>query len=133
MPAQPTSLGESPAIYGQIELLSYQSTFNIMARRDPLGHHTPEIFHQLILTGRNLSNQNFIKVDMRIRETKHMVTNPAGSADTLIMDVPKTDFTFMEFLLNKTIDSKDQQPLKLILEYSSSPNKYEFHATFLIK
>jgi hypothetical protein len=133
MPTQPTPLGESPAIYGQIELLSYQSIFNIMARRDQLGHHTPEIFHQLILIGKNLSIHDFTKVDMRFRETKHIVTNPAGSADTIIMDIPKTDFGFIDQMLKMTVDSKDDIPKKLILEYSSSPNKYEFNATFLIK
>lgn len=104
-----------------------------MARRDHLGHHLPEIFHQVILTGRNLSNQNFTKVDIRFREQKNIVTNPAGSGDTIIMDMQKTDFGFFDSILKQTVESQDQNRKTLILEYTSTPNKYELNATFLIR
>lgn len=121
------------SVYGQIELQSYSFKSNVMARRDNLGFHIPEIFHQLVLTGKNLHGHEFTMIDIRFREVKHIVTNPAGSADTIIMDIPKTDYEFFKILLSQTLDSKESTAKKLIVEYYSSPNKYEYNATFLIR
>lgn len=128
-----TSTPESHSVFGQIEIQSFSVHFNIIARRDHLGHHTPEIFHQMFLSGKNLNGHDFTKVDMRFREINHIVTNPGGSADTFIMDIPKPDFGVFDQMLKMTLDSKDSNPRKLLLEYSSSPNKYEYNASFIVR
>lgn len=133
MSSQTISSEESPAIYGRIVIEDYREVFNVHARRDQLGNHQPETFHQVILNGKNLSGHLFSKVDIRIREPKFMVTNPAGSADTILMDLPKSDFVFLEGLLKKTIYSGDSPQRSLIIEYHSTSNHYEYHATFMIQ
>ncbi|RIW17158.1 hypothetical protein D0X99_05235 [Algoriphagus lacus] len=133
MQSQTSSAQDFSSVYGQIEIQNYSIVFNVQAKRDHLGYHLPETIHQVILKGKNLSGHQFSTVDIRFREPKNIVTNPAGSADTVIIDMPKSDYSLFENFLKKTIDSKDSPRKLLIMEYTSSPNKYEYNTTFLIR
>jgi hypothetical protein len=131
MPIEP--LKESQLIAGQIEILEYNVRFNVDAKRDQTGKHIPEIYYEKILSGRNLNGHEFKTVAIRFRELKDIVTNPAGSAEKVIMDMPKTDFEFFEWLLKKTIDSQVSNQKTLITAYSSTQNYNEYHVTFFIR
>ncbi|MFN3997831.1 hypothetical protein [Algoriphagus sp.] len=130
MPVEP--LKETPLISGQIEILDYNVNFNIMAERDQTGKHLPKIVHQIILNGRNLNGHEFTTVDIRFRESKDIVTNPAGSTEKVIMDIPKTDFESFDWLLKKTIDSQNSDRKTLLMEYYSTQNYNEYHVTFFM-
>jgi hypothetical protein len=123
--------------FGTIHLTGYNIKLNVMARRQVNGKHTPEVFANIVLTGTNQSAQSFTQVDVRLREMADIVTNPAaGADDTLVVDMPITDYAILTDLIARTIDAvapaKGKAKPRLILQYNSTTNVNEFHVLFEI-
>jgi hypothetical protein len=131
MPNQPPQ--DLQSNLGLIEIRNYTIKSNIMARKDQNGKPIPDVFHELILIGNNMSGQGFTTIYIRFRDPKDIVTNPTGSENMMIMEVPKTDFEYFDWLVKKTIDSSAPKPKALIMQYSPIANRNEYHVSFSIQ
>lgn len=120
---------------GSILISTYTMRMSVFPFRSAAGAHTPDSVTQVLLSGKNQNNHPFTKVDIRLREERTIVTNPTSSEQTLIMDMPKTDYPILMDLLKRTLDvvPGKTKVTSLELQYSSTSHPNEFRVSFIVK
>lgn len=118
---------------GVVECDSYRGSFTVAPWYEVnTDKQYPELFYQLVLSGRNISSGKVTTIDIRFRDPRHITANPLTSDNLLIIDMQKHDFTFIKELLSKSLDSENQTK-KLCVKYRQRVGKNQYDVDFYLK
>jgi hypothetical protein len=121
---------------GFIYVDTISTRFNVNAHNDISGKPTPESFGQILMSGSSPSPSILTKVDIRLRDPNKIVTNPTSVGDTLIIDLPKSDYQLLQALIDEVMASTKtagKKKKKLVLQYGATSGTNQYLVSFSIQ
>jgi hypothetical protein len=128
---------QSGVMKGTIKITAVDFRFHIDCSRDADGKEFPQTTGNFLLSGINLSGGAFNKVDIRLLNPNHIVSNPTSSEEVIRIELPKADYELMKDLLQKMFTAPAAQGQlnapSVLLQYQSVAQTNRFNVSFLLK